>query len=147
MDGLALGVVEAVVGLDVGQHGEAPVADDGEGQGDDEADPDADGEELAAVPGGAELGALDVEDLQLEAGEGDGELVLVVVGGGGVGGVGEGGEGAGGVAAEAETERGVDPVAVGGGGLREEHGCDVDDFVTNTTQRCIFSVCSIKLVA
>ena len=79
MNRLSLGVIEAIHGLNVGQHGEAPEADEGKEQGNDETDPDADGKDGTALPRGAELSLLQVEHLHLHLGEGEGDRVLGVV--------------------------------------------------------------------
>ena len=119
MDGLALGVVEPVHRLDAGEHGEAPVADEGEAQGDQQSHPNANGEDRAALPGRAELGLGQVEHLQLHAWEGEAHLVL------GVALVRlERGEHAGLVAVESQADGGVDAVVVRSAHLQMEETCN-----------------------
>lgn len=66
----ALGIIESVHGVDAGQHGEAPEADQREEQGGDDADEESDRHHVLAVPGRAEV-VLDVEGLELDVRESD----------------------------------------------------------------------------
>jgi len=53
VDRLALGIVESVHSIDIGQHCEPPAADDGEEEWEYETDPESDWEYHATVPGWA----------------------------------------------------------------------------------------------
>jgi len=54
VDRLALGIVESVHGIDIGQHCESPTADVGEEDWEYDTDPESDWEYHATVPGGTE---------------------------------------------------------------------------------------------
>ena len=64
VDGLALGIVEPVHCVDGSDHSESPVADGGKEERDDDPDPQPDGEDLSAIPTGAELGTGNVVHLE-----------------------------------------------------------------------------------
>jgi hypothetical protein len=76
LEGLPLGVVPPVVGLDAREHGDAIVDDQGEEEADDEAHPEADRDERTAVPSGSKPGHGHPVHLQTHAGKGEADGVL-----------------------------------------------------------------------
>ena len=70
VDLFALGVIESVHGVDAGQHGEAPEADEREEERCDEPDQESNRHHVAAVPVGSEV-VLDAENLQLNLWQSD----------------------------------------------------------------------------
>jgi hypothetical protein len=66
VNGLSFRVIESVHCVDAGEHAHSVEADDGEGEGHKQADPQTDAHELATEPARAETGAGNVKHLKLD---------------------------------------------------------------------------------